>query len=117
MRRDTKGIIDEDRWTVVRYRRGKHADDPETTATYTARLVANTERGFLEANPINQPGERGLGRYRWAVIAEWNITGGFNGGDELRCTHVASGITKVLRVVSGQGFSFKWEAMCDELQP
>lgn len=117
MRRDTKAMIDEDKWAIVRYREGKHADSPEETASFTGRIVGNTERGFLEVNPIGMRGETGLGRYRWALLAEWDVTGGINGGDELRCTHTASGRQMVLRVITGQGFPHKWEAMCDELQP
>jgi hypothetical protein len=117
MRKNIKNLIDEDPWTITRYREGKHAGDAETTGVFTGRVFGNTERGFLEANPANMSGERGWGRYRWAVIGEYNLPGGLVGRDELRCVHVATGTQLILRLIVGQWYTHKWEGLCDELQP
>ena len=117
MRRDTQKIIDEDPTAVALYRVGKHGSDPEIVGSFTGKISGATERGFQEVSPSGMGAEQSLGRYRYVILAPWNVTGGIKGGDELRTTHTASGITKTLRVLSAQRFPHKWEAMADEYQP
>lgn len=112
-RRDIAQYIAEDPWGVTVHRKGL-AGEAETTFTFTGRIAPAVFRATAtERVPYTQPGEEGVSRMSWCVVASYD-TAPLSARDELEA--VQDSITRQFRVLHAVQYSYKIEAILEDLQ-
>lgn len=115
-RRDTKRIIDEDPWTITVHRKGRKADDAETTWSFTARLFpAGGDRIAATGTSAGLSGEHGLSYTLDVLLAEWNATMPKE-GDMVECVHQGMSLRKNYVAAHGKPYPYKQEVFLDAKQ-
>lgn len=115
-RRDAAAMISEDPWTIVVYRRGETPDDSEESWEFVGRVQPAGMRAVaVERWSVELRGEHTIGRYTHGILAPHDVKE-LRNGDELKCTsQLDSNTSKKLRVIYSAKYSYKQEALCDEL--
>ena len=114
-RRDTVRIINEDPWTITVHRKGRKADDAETTWTFTGRIFP--AGGTLNATGTSAglPGEHGISYTLDILLAEWDETMPKE-GDMVEAVHPLMTITKYYVAAHGKAYPYKQEVFLDAKQ-
>lgn len=113
-KRDIARYIAEDSWTVTVYRKGATAGDPETTYEFTGRIAPAIFRATAQERvPFAQPGEVGVSKMSWCVVAPFD-TAPLSARDELKA--VQGSITRRFRVLHSVQYAYKIEAILEDLQ-
>lgn len=112
-KRDIARYIVEDSWTVTVYRKGRAGED-ETTFEFTGRIAPAVYKATAtERVPYTQPGEVGVSKMSWCVVAPFDTTP-LVARDELKV--VQNGITRRFRVLHSSQYPYKIEAILEDLQ-
>lgn len=109
-----QAIIDDEPWACVVWCAGTTPDDDESTFSFIGRIVPSGTRAVSYERPAPLlAGEQTVSRYSWAVLAPAG-TQKIEARDELTATR--NGVTKKFRVIQGMEYTYKVEAVMDELQ-
>ncbi len=112
-KRDIAQYIAEDSWAVTVYRKGQAGED-ETTYSFTGRIAPAIFRATAaERVPFAQPGEIGVTKMSWCVVAPYDTTP-LSARDEVKA--VQDGITRHFRVLHSSQYAYKIEAILEDLQ-
>lgn len=112
-KRDIARYIAEDPWTVTVYRKGQ-AGEAETSFEFTGRIAPAIFRATAQERvPFAQPGEVGVSKMSWCVVAPYDTTP-LSARDELKA--VQGSITRNFRVLHSSQYAYKIEAILEDLQ-
>lgn len=111
---EIQAIIDDEPWACTVHRPGATPDDDESTFEFTGRIVpAGTRAVAFERGVPYLSGEQSVSRYSYAVLAPAGTP-----RLEARDTLIAINgtVTRKFRIIQGMEFTYKVEAVLDELQ-